>query len=79
MKWEIKQLPNKMWGIFLCKKYWKFKDRPVMYAASIVKESAERRLHRLNNPEYDVDIDFVPETKKPKTKKKAKKKKKETK
>ncbi len=50
MKWEVKELLDGRWGIFLCKKYWKFKDKPVMYSASISKELAEKRVHRLNNP-----------------------------
>lgn len=50
MKWETKELPDGRWGIFLCKKYWKFKDKPVMYSAAVNKESADRRVARLNNP-----------------------------
>ena len=49
MKWEAKELPDGRWGIFLCKKYWKFKDRPVMYSAAVNEESAQRRVHRMNN------------------------------
>ena len=52
MKWEAKELPNGRWGIFLCKKYWKFKDKPVMYASSVNKESAEKRVERMNNPGF---------------------------
>ncbi len=52
MKWEIKELPDGRWGIFLLKKYWKFKDKPVMYSAAINKESAERRVNRMNNPGF---------------------------
>ena len=52
MKWEIKELPDGRWGIFLCKKYWKFKDKPVMYSAAINKESAEQRVNRMNNPGF---------------------------
>ena len=48
MKWEVKQLEDGRWGIFLCKKYWKFKDKPVMYAAGVCKESAQLRVDRLN-------------------------------
>ena len=50
MKWEVKELPDGRWGIFLCKKYWKFKDRPVMYSAAINKDMAQKRVDRLNNP-----------------------------
>ena len=50
MKWEAKELPDGRWGIFLCEKYWKFKDKPVMYSAAVTRESAQRRVDRLNNP-----------------------------
>jgi hypothetical protein len=50
MKWEVKELQDGRWGIFLCKKYWKFKDKPVMYSASLTKQLAEERVYRLNNP-----------------------------
>ena len=50
MKWEVKKLPDGRWGIFLCKKYWKFKDRPVMYSAAINEEMAQKRVDRMNNP-----------------------------
>jgi len=59
MKWEIKQLPNGRWGIFLCEKYWKFKDKPVMYASSITEGSAERRVARMNDPIYDFGFNYV--------------------
>ena len=60
MKWEVKKLPDGRWGIFLCKKYWKFKDKPVRYAASITKEGAERRVNRMNDPNsYDFDVGYV--------------------
>ena len=50
MKWEAKELPDGRWGIFLCEKYRKFKDKPVMYSAAVTRESAQRRVDRLNNP-----------------------------
>ena len=60
MKWEVKELPDGRWGIFLCKKYWKFKDKPVMYSAAITKETAERRVARLNDPGgYENDENYV--------------------
>ena len=48
MKWEVKKLDDGRWGIFLCKRYWKFKDKPVLYCASITKEAADKRVLRLN-------------------------------
>ena len=59
MKWEIKELQDGRWGVFLCKKYWKFKDKPVMYSASLTKDAAERRVDRLNNPIYDFGANYV--------------------
>lgn len=50
MKWEAKELPDGRWGIFLCKRYWKFKDKPVMYSASLTESLALNRVERLNNP-----------------------------
>lgn len=50
MKWEVKKLTDGRWGIFLCKKFWKFKDKPVMYSASISESLAYERVDRLNNP-----------------------------
>ena len=50
MKWEAKELPDGRWGVFLCKKFWKFKDRPVMYSAAVNRRAAESRVNRLNNP-----------------------------
>ena len=52
MKWEVKELPDGRWGIFLCKRYWKFKDRPVVYSAAVNRETAQRRVDRLNNPGF---------------------------
>lgn len=59
MKWEVKKIEGGKWGIFLCKKYWKFKDKPVMYAAAVNEESAERRVARMNNPIYDFGLNYV--------------------
>ena len=75
MKWEVKELPDGRWGIFLCKKYWKFKDKPVMYSAAINKKSAEQRVNRLNDPgNYSFDEKYVSvEMEKARKKKEAKK------
>tara|TARA_Y100000310_G_C20042513_1_gene516817 strand:- start:21 stop:329 length:309 start_codon:yes stop_codon:yes gene_type:complete len=51
VEWEVKELSDGRWGIYLCEKYWKFKDKPVMYAASISKELANMRVDRMNNPD----------------------------
>ena len=83
MKWETKQLEDGRWGIFLCKKYWKFKDRPVMYSAALNKRTAELRVERLNNPsvysndEKCVTVGMERERKKREKKKKLEKDKEE--
>ena len=60
MKWEAKELPDGRWGVFLCKKFWKFKDRPVMYSAAVNRRAAESRVNRLNNPGmYSFDEKYV--------------------
>ena len=60
MKWEVKELLDGRWGVFLCEKYWKFKDKPVIYCVSITYEGAQGRVERLNNPGiYDFDEKYV--------------------
>jgi hypothetical protein len=48
MKWEVKELPDGRWGVYLKKKYWKFKDKEVLYCASRTKDGAEFTVKRLN-------------------------------
>lgn len=56
MKWEVRELPDGRWGIYLLQKYCKFKDKPVCYGAGNNKELLLRRVDRLNNPKgYDND------------------------
>ena len=52
MKWEVKKLSDGKWGIFLCKEFWRFKDKPVCYGASSTKESAQALVSRMNDPDY---------------------------
>ena len=42
MKWEVKELDDGRWGVFLCKEFWRFKDKPVMYAAGKQRESVQQ-------------------------------------
>jgi len=49
MKWEVKKLEDKRWGIFLIQRYCKT-DEPVCYGVSLSEASAERMCDRLNNP-----------------------------
>ena len=80
MKWEVKELPDGRWGIFLCKRYWKFKDRPVMYSAAANRESAQRRVDRMNDPEgYNNDEKYVSVGMERERKKREKQKKKDSK
>ena len=80
MKWEVKELPDGRWGIFLCKRYWKFKDKPVMYSAALNRESAQRRVDRMNNPEgYNNDEKYVSVGMERERKKREKQKKKDSK
>ena len=48
MEWEVKKLEDGRWGVFLCERFWKFKDKPVCYAASITEEGARSRVERMN-------------------------------
>jgi len=52
MKWEVKELDDGRWGIFLCEEFWRFKDKPVCYAASKNRESADSMVSRMNDPDY---------------------------
>ena len=47
MKWEVRQLKDGNWGVFLIKKYCKL-DEPVCYGASRTKGGAESIVKRMN-------------------------------
>jgi len=49
MKWEVRKLGRKKWGIFLMQKYCKTEE-PVCYGVSLSKRGAEQAVDRLNNP-----------------------------
>tara|TARA_E500000331_G_scaffold118845_1_gene116047 strand:+ start:1542 stop:1739 length:198 start_codon:yes stop_codon:yes gene_type:complete len=55
MKWEVKELDDGKWGVFLCKEFWRFKDKPVCYSASTNKKNAESAVERMNNPDYWIE------------------------
>jgi len=55
MQWEVKELPDGRWGVFLKQEFCKT-DEPVCYGASLAKETAEGRAERLNNPIYQEKI-----------------------
>ena len=48
MRWEVKELENGKWGIFLCEKYWRFADKPVCYGESIDEHGARQRVKWMN-------------------------------
>ena len=47
MKWEVRDLPNKRWGVFLKQEFCKT-DEPVCYGACRTPEAAARAVKRLN-------------------------------
>ena len=49
MQWEVREMPNGDWGVFLRQEFCKT-DEPVCYGTAVTKESAENRADRLNNP-----------------------------
>ena len=51
MKWEVKETPDKQWGVFLMQEFCKT-DEPVCYGVSITKKSAQRWADNMNDPEY---------------------------
>jgi hypothetical protein len=67
MRWEVKELDDGKWGIFLCKEFWKYPDKPVCYGASINKavitqsvewkNKAEEELEANPEPHYEEDVE----------------------
>ena len=55
MKWEVRKLEKKKWGIFLLQKYCKT-DEPVCYGFSFTERGAKDAVERLNNPLYSEKI-----------------------
>jgi hypothetical protein len=49
MKWEVRKIEDKKWGIFLMQKYCKT-DEPVCYGVSCTLQCAQQAVKRLNNP-----------------------------
>ena len=47
MKWEVRKIEKKKWGIFLMQKYCKT-DEPVCYGISVTEETAHRIVERMN-------------------------------
>lgn len=56
-KWEVKELDDGRWGLFLCEEHWRYKDEPVMYAAGKTKESVQALADRMNDPSYWAEED----------------------
>jgi hypothetical protein len=57
MKWEVRELSDGRWGVFLVKKYCKT-DEPVCYGASRTEASAKSIVNRMNKKEKD-NVDAV--------------------
>ena len=55
MRWEVKELENGKWGIFLCEKFWKFPDKPVCYGASKDEGGARQRVAWMNKSQADTE------------------------
>jgi hypothetical protein len=51
VKWEIRKLDERKWGIFLMQKYCKT-DEPVCYGVCFTEKGAKNAADRLNNPVY---------------------------
>ena len=47
MKWEVRKIGKKKWGIFLMQKYCKT-DEPVCYGVSVTKAAARQSVERMN-------------------------------
>ena len=56
MKWEVKKITEGndkgKWGIYLCKEFWKYPEKPVCYGAARTKAGAQASVDRMNDPEY---------------------------
>jgi len=50
-KWEVREMPDGRWGIFLQQKFCRT-DEPVCYAAGKNRESVQSTVNRMNNPIY---------------------------
>jgi len=54
MQWEVRELPENQWGIFLKQEFCKT-DEPVCYAASRTKEGAQCRVDRMNKESLEAE------------------------
>jgi len=55
MRWEVKEMDDGKWGIFLCEEFWKYPDKPVCYGASINKGVAIQSVERMNKAEEELE------------------------
>ena len=55
MRWEVKELENGKWGIFLCEKFWKYPDKPVCYGASVDEGGARQRVEWMNKSQAELE------------------------
>ena len=61
MRWEVKKQEEGKWGIYLCKEFWKYPDKPVCYATSTNLSGIEQRVEWMNNGSGDVIYADVPD------------------
>ena len=55
MRWEVKELDDGKWGIYLCEEFWKYPDKPVCYGASTNKAVAEQSVELKNRAEEELE------------------------
>ena len=51
MRWEVKEQETGKWGIYLCKEFWRYPDKPVCYGESIDEHGARQRVEWMNKNE----------------------------
>jgi hypothetical protein len=48
MRWEVKEMEDGKWGIFLCEGFWRYPDKPVCYSVSVDEHGARQRVGWMN-------------------------------
>tara|TARA_R110001583_G_scaffold31043_8_gene106635 strand:+ start:21409 stop:21627 length:219 start_codon:yes stop_codon:yes gene_type:complete len=55
MRWEVKDMEDGKWGIYLCEEFWKYPDKPVCYGASTNKSVAIEAVEWKNKAEEELE------------------------
>lgn len=58
MRWEVKELDDGKWGIFLCEEFWKYPDKPVCYGASNNKAVITQSVEWKNKAEEELEANL---------------------